>query len=429
MPRVSLVGAGHGGSEDYATLALWWTAESGVDYGSKIEAVCSGNSGLASLMITGVTPNGYAIYAKTGEAFDGTNELTCPQSGGVLLASANGSFSGLACTGSGSTKGMSQTGQDTVVEFNFLTHGGTSDAANQNSTATNKIMRNNVIKGVGNFAFVANSNTFLNQLENNTVIGNSAWGILASNSSVLIQNNFSFGHATNDINSNTGVFVTNATQDTSGNAGLTGFTSAELVDFAGGDYRTKATSTLATAGTGAQGFIGAFLETGGGGISGTITQTAQSFTQSLSGSVVNQYTGTITQNTQSFTQSASGSVTSEPITGIINQTVTAFTQSALGDVVSSGISGAINQTASAFTQSATGSAVLNISGVISQTVSAFTQSLSGTVAEQISGTINQTVSSFTMSAVGRVPASWTDKLPASTTWADQTAISTIWTDK
>ena len=144
---------------------------------------------------------------------------------------------------------------------------------------------------------------------------------------------------------------------------------------------------------------------GGGGISGTITQTAQSFTQSLSGGVVNSYTGTITQNTQSFTQSASGSITSEPITGIINQT------------------------ASAFTQSATGSAVLNISGVISQTVSAFTQSSSGTVAEQISGTINQTVSSFTMSAVGKIPASWVDKLPASTTWVDQTAISTIWTDK
>ena len=115
--------------------------------------------------------------------------------------------------------------------------------------------------------------------------------------------------------------------------------------------------------------------------------------------------GAITQTTQSFTQSASGSITSEPITGVISQT------------------------ASAFAQSATGSAVLNISGVISQTVSAFTQSLSGTVAEQISGTINQTVSSFTMSAVGRVPASWIDKLPANTTWADQTAISTIWTDK
>ena len=172
-----------------------------------------------------------------------------------------------------------------------------------------------------------------------------------------------------------------------------------------------------------------YILVGGGGISGTITQTAQSFTQSLSGSVINSYTGTITQNTQSFTQSASGSITSEPITGVINQTVTAFTQSALGDVVSSGISGVINQTASAFTQSATGSAVLNISGVISQTVSAFTQSLSGTVAEQISGTINQTVSSFTMSAVGKIPASWVDKLPANTTWVDQTAISTIWTDK
>ena len=75
---------------------------------------------------------------------------------------------------------------------------------------------------------------------------------------------------------------------------------------------------------------------------GTITQTASSFTQSLSGSVVNSYTGTITQNTQSFTQSASGSVVSPAITGTINQTITAFTQAAIGNIVSSGINGSIN---------------------------------------------------------------------------------------
>ncbi len=264
MPRVSLVGAGHGGSEDYATLALWWTAESGTDYGSLIEAVCSGIVAVSNTMFSGATPHGYAVYAKSGEDFNGTNELTCPQAAGFDVISPNGSVSGIASIGTGSNQGMSQTGQDTLVEFCFLSHSGTGDAANQNSTNTNKIMRNCVIDGVGNFGFVANSNTFLNQVENCLVIGTSLWGILASNASVLIQNNFCFGHSTNDISSNTGVFITNATQDLTGNAGLTGFTSAELVNFAGGDYRTKSTSALATAGTGAQGFIGAFLEVSSG---------------------------------------------------------------------------------------------------------------------------------------------------------------------
>ena len=154
---------------------------------------------------------------------------------------------------------------------------------------------------------------------------------------------------------------------------------------------------------------------GGGGISGTITQTVNSFTQSLVGTVVNPTTtGIITQTAQSFTQAAIG-------TNLLN------------------ITGTITQSASAFTQSLSGNVTENITGVISQSLSSFTQSLLGAVAIPVTGNINQTASSFTQSAIGVVPIQWTDKTPASTTWTnqaetvtnwtDQSGVSTIWTDK
>ena len=173
----------------------------------------------------------------------------------------------------------------------------------------------------------------------------------------------------------------------------------------------------------------AWVDLGGGGTTGSITQTTQSFNQSMAGNVSNSFTGTITQNTQAFTQSASGSAASPAITGTINQITTAFTQSAIGDVVSSGINGSITQLTSAFTQSAIGSSSLNISGVITQTSGAFTQSVTGTVAEQIAGTINQSVSSFTMSAIGVIPASWYDRPQAVTAYANQAPVTTTWSNK
>jgi hypothetical protein len=57
----------------------------------------------------------------------------------------------------------------------------------------------------------------------------------------------------------------NASNDTSspGANSVDNITTADLVDYAGGDYRTKASSSLATAGSGGT-FIGAFLEESGG---------------------------------------------------------------------------------------------------------------------------------------------------------------------
>lgn len=152
--------------------------------------------------------------------------------------------------------------------------------------------------------------------------------------------------------------------------------------------------------------VAEIVETAGGGsTTGTINQTLQGFTQSLSGSVANPYAGSVAQVTQAFTQSSTGSTTLASTTGTIAQIINSFTQSA------------------------TGSTVTNITGDILQTVNSFTQSLTGTVAEQITGSINQTITGFTMSVTGKIPASWTDKASAVTSWSNQAKVTTTWSDR
>jgi len=143
-------------------------------------------------------------------------------------------------------------------------------------------------------------------------------------------------------------------------------------DYAGGDYRIKASSSPGAAGA------GAFINSGGSGVTGTITQTTESFTQSSSGAVANQFTGIIVQTASGFTQSAIGSFTSADFTGVISQTTSSFTQSATGSFTEV-ISGVINQTASSFTQALVGSVVSDTTGIINTTFSAFTQSANGVV--------------------------------------------------
>jgi hypothetical protein len=199
---------------------------------------------------------------------------------------------------------------------------------------------------------------------------------------------------------------------------------SDFVDYVNKNYNISPSSSLYANNVGAD-----LAPASGGGTTGLITQTTQSFSQSMAGDVNNSYTGTVTQNTQAFTQSASGSVTSQPITGAIDQSATAFTQSAIGDVVSSGINGSITQLTSAFTQSASGTNLLNVSGAITQTLGTFTQSVTGTVAEQISGVINQSISSFTMSAIGVIPVSWHDSPQVVTAYENQAPVTTTWSNK
>ncbi|MCP3697159.1 MAG: hypothetical protein GY920_01115, partial [Aliivibrio sp.] len=70
-------------------------------------------------------------------------------------------------------------------------------------------------------------------------------------------------------------------------------TTSEMVDYAGGDYRIKATSTLATAGQGGT-FIGAFLEASSG-LTASITESGPSFTEQISATLSKAIETSITE--------------------------------------------------------------------------------------------------------------------------------------
>ena len=115
MPQISLVGNGHGGSEDYATLPLWWAAESAIDYGAgnPITASCLGYCG-ASVTISGTTPQGYYIHTQ-GTQFDGKNQSSLATIKTLNLSSSNGIVEDLLIQNNGNSASLFHHASDTNV--------------------------------------------------------------------------------------------------------------------------------------------------------------------------------------------------------------------------------------------------------------------------------------------------------------------------
>ena len=272
MPRVSLVGGGHGGAEDYATISLWWASESGVNYGSKIEAECSGGIGGLTIL-SGVTPHGYEAYAKSGEEFDGTNAGSCPFFTNYLnIQSPNGIFRGLSHTSTSTSNApiRVRAANITIDKFIVSNFSG-NEGVTLNTADAGKMLSQGVILCNGrDYGVRLTSSAYTFDCENLLIEGAAVDEFAYSNSTTPVNavNLFCTGAGGNysTIGGQTVIFTTCASQSLTVPSAitLTGFTTAELVDFAGGDYRTKLTSTLATAGTGSQSFIGAFLETSSG---------------------------------------------------------------------------------------------------------------------------------------------------------------------
>ena len=258
---IKKVGAGHG-APDYATLALWESGESSADPGVGFYSIadCLGVCG-AGATINGAFIRGYKVLG--GVTYDGTNESALASVSNAITMAAtitDGTVSDLKINGV-----LSIFGQDNTVQ-RCRVISSASVAVNLSSVATNKKLINSVVQGTGAFP-IAYGSARPGIVRNCIVFGGTSTGILATASSSVqeIVNTFSFNNATKDYSGIPSTFLTNASEDLTGSSGLTGFTSAELVNFAGNDFRTKAVSTLATAGTAPEGFIGAFLEVSAGG--------------------------------------------------------------------------------------------------------------------------------------------------------------------
>ncbi len=259
MPTTVTVGDGHG-TPDYTTAQLAWDDLSGSDQGGAVTMQCLGDCGVA-FTPTGTPSNAWSMRTESID-YDGTNDsslatLTRPTLSALIDVrhmhiDSNHAFIEALRLNSGWDEG--------VLEYCFLEHNNSPNGVDVITTGAdlpNSVARFCVLDGGINgvdygFAHELNCN-------NLTVFGAAGDGFEGNSTNGTLTDCFAFNNTNNDfINVTT---VTCASEDTTGDE--TGYGSSELVNFGTGDYRTKDSSDLATAGSGGS-FIGAFLEPSSG---------------------------------------------------------------------------------------------------------------------------------------------------------------------
>lgn len=181
-------------------------------------------------------------------------------------------------------------------------------------------------------------------------------GFEASGTNSTILNTLAIGNGTTDYSNVTTEFC--ASSDTSGD--VINIAITELVDYAGGDYRVKKGSPLATAGKDGT-FIGAYLEESSGtAITGTVDISLGGASSNIVAQLGSDVYGTVTSTLDSSTSSIIAQLGID-VSGNVNTTLN--DSSLLGDMSVGNI--------------ITGSAAANLSNVLS--------SISATLGDSISG--------------------------------------------
>lgn len=306
MPNPSKVGTGL----DYSTLNLWWATEASIDYGAgvKIQAQCAGGETVqTNFAPTGSSVNGAIIYTD-GVNYDGTNESALSIIDRVniqavidirdMMILSTNQFAPPLAVNSLSNGSKFERLRIKIEAWNGV------DCVTTSGSSPDSSMINSVVSGgVNVFDFGFQTQLPLNQV---IAFGADQDGFEGSGNVNPLESTFAFNNGANDyVNV---IQTTTASEDGTGT--FTGYTSAELVDFAGGDYRTKSTSFLATAGDGGT-FIGAFLEQS----SSTLVDIDKATSQQTASQVTTTETPLVNINGASNTQ------TSDVITLLQNHNV------------------------------------------------------------------------------------------------------------
>ena len=393
MPQISGVGVG----QTYTTLAAWVAAESGSDYGVGNPAIAEITGALpAGADITGVFVRGYIVRAKAGEEFNPETLTGASANGIIRLASTT---VGVVCK----VKDIRYTGSNTFnVADNFITNceitassGNAIDLAGRKCTASNLIFT-----GVPARCFESNGGNS-NAIANNCL----SLGVSGSFSFVrwIFTNCLHFGSGTGFAATGSGSDY-NASDDTSspGANSLDNRTTADLVDFAGGDYRTASASALSTAGLGGA-FIGFALEASSG-ISIAVTESGPSFTESINTSLSVNITGDIVENGPAFTEAVNVTLTSLTLQANIAEAGPAFTESITATLTETlTISADITEQGPAFSELITVNLGVNITSAITELGPSFTESINISVTGDRLASIVESGPSFTESIIASIP--------------------------
>ncbi|NRA76700.1 MAG: hypothetical protein HRU18_00710 [Pseudoalteromonas sp.] len=258
MPQISVVGIGG----DYTTLAAWVTAEGGIDYGVGNPAIAEITGDISGAAISGTFVRGYIVRAKAGEEL---NKETLSGAGFTSLVRPI-STTAIACiikdlSLMGGLEYTSGSALNELTDCLVERPGNNAVDANSSSITATGVITRNCARAFE--ATAANPNV--------TATNCTSLGVTGGFSFVrwVFTNCFHVGGGSGFAATLAGSDF-NASDDTTspGANSLDNRTTADMVDFAGGDFRTASASALATAGSGGT-FIGFALESGGGGISVT----------------------------------------------------------------------------------------------------------------------------------------------------------------
>ena len=343
MPQISTIGTGG----TYTTLAAWAAAEGGADYGAGNPAVGEFLELInESVAITGVFVRGYILRAASGLELDKSDLSAAVGNAGDIRP--NISTNGALCLHKDIKINSSIIGTSTDLQYencamfqNFsagtknvlmlgTVHIGMSRALDATRNNAGAIAINcTAIDNTGTFAYVRFKCT------NCLTISNSASGFAAAT-------------AGSDYNAASG-------NSAPGPNSLQNRTTADLVDYAGGDYRTAASSVLSTAGEDGT-FIGFGVEAAAAGVTidGAVTLPSLVFTGSATDSTSETTAnGAITLPSLTFAGSATDSTSETTANGAITLPSLVFAGSATDSSSETTANGAITLPSLTFTGSAT----------------------------------------------------------------------------
>ena len=384
MAQVSIIGSGG----DYTSLSSWLaSADYSTDWGvgNPATALINGQISGNTTVNNGTPPNG-ALIKENAIAYDGTNSATCDRlvGTGIALSIRDQSIevSGIFVRTTGSAVALFL-GQFESVDANIhdlgvktsLTNDNAHGIQTYNSGAFNGNIVNVVSEGSGGIG-VWLRNSCTGTLDHITVVDAAANGsgfrdgIVAGNADNVITNSLSLLAATasGSAEAFAGTFSASSGFNASSDATATGSspqinrTTSDLVDYAGGDFRTALVSDLSTSGSGG-GFIGAFLEAGGGGgitvtsTLGLIDYTSNNATVTLSGNIeVTTTLGLISYTSNNTVVQISGAIDVPTTLGLITYTSNNASVNLSGDIVVNTTLGLINYSSN--------DAVVQVSGVV-----------------------------------------------------------------
>ena len=373
-------------SVTYADITAADAAESGIDYGVPTRFEQTGTSSSAVVFSNTDYPSSLIYIATSGEETDGTTSTGAQCTGLITTSVTNGVIQDLR---TGRITFSSAVGHANV---NLVSDGGGGDVYlfGANAASSTNCIRYNCSEGC------RAGSTNDNYIEPNcTVVDATGFGVLRPRAVDSVSLNTSSSAYLQVGASSSNYWA----DDGTGSNAITETTKTDIFEnYAAGDYRIKPASSVGAAGA------GAFINSGGGGISIGVTEAGPSFTESINTNLSVNITGAIVENGPAFTEAVNVTLTSLTLQANITESGPSFTESITATLTETlTINADIAEQGPSFTESITSNLGVNITSVITELGPSFTESININVIGDRVASIVESGPSFVESIIASIP--------------------------